>query len=146
MVNGHQSLVDTYSDPDYLKNFLDLNQGSACDIDIENIYVEKTLEYIFGMHRIDFNKTPDICAVLYNYTDNQIEHIFVIEIKSSFSTGNLKDARIQIQKYIDTIDSYLQEKEITCSGIIILDFYRELIDGKSSVSGRSGQDLLKTCS
>ena len=146
MISSHESLVKTYSDPDYLKNLLDLEQGSTCGIGLENIYVEKTLEHIFGMHKIDFKKTPDICAVLYNYTHDQIEHIFIIEIKSSFSAGNLKDARIQIQKYIDTIDSYLQEKEITCSGIIILDFYRELIDGKSSVSGRSGQDLLKTCS
>ncbi|MCK4808897.1 MAG: hypothetical protein KAS90_04710, partial [Candidatus Aenigmarchaeota archaeon] len=123
MISSHQSLVKTYSDPDYLKNLLDLEQDPTCDIDIERIYVEKTLEHIFEIHGKNFNKTPDICAVLYNYTCDQIEHIFVIEIKSSFSAGNLKDARIQMQKYIDTIDSYLQEKEITYSGIIILDFY-----------------------
>ena len=131
MVGDHQSLVKIYSEPDHLKTFLNLRPDSACHIDIENIYVEETLGYIFGMNGKGSKKTPDICAVLYNHTLDQIEHIFIIEIKSSFSTWNLSGARKQIQGYIDIIDLFFQEKETTCSGIIILDFYRELIEEES---------------
>ena len=131
MISDHQSLVEIYSERNHLKTLLDLKPDSACHIDIENIYVEETLGYIFGMHGKGSKKTPDICAVLYNHTHNQIEHIFIIEIKSSFSTWNLSGARKQIQGYISTIDRFFQDEKITCSGIILVDFYMEQIKEES---------------
>ncbi|MCK5289533.1 MAG: hypothetical protein KAJ56_01200 [Candidatus Aenigmarchaeota archaeon] len=128
MISGHESLIEVYSERNHLKTLLGLKPDSACDIDIENIYVEETLRYIFGMHGKGSKKTPDICAVLYNHTYDQIEHIFVIEIKSSFSNWTLIEARKQIQGYINAIDRFFQDENITCSGIIIVDFYRELIE------------------